>query len=91
MLQPNESKTAPEGDTPPPLDLHHLRLPRYEPGKAKARNANTVHKEKLSRIDLAAMWVTDHIGSVGFFLIILVWTMLWTGYNIAASEISGLH
>ena len=29
--------------------------------------------------------------SVGFFLIISGWTVLWTGYNILASEIPGLR
>ena len=28
---------------------------------------------------------------MGFFLIILTWTILWTGYNILASEVPGLH
>jgi len=91
MLQPDKLTSAPKGDAPAPFDLQHLRLPHYEPSETKARNANTVHKEGLSRLDVAAMWVTARIGSVGFFLIILVWTVLWTGYNIAASEVPGLH
>ena len=24
-----------------------------------------------------AVWITEHIGTMGFFLIILVWTILW--------------
>ena len=54
------------------------------------RNANQVHGENLSRLDRAAMWVTERIGSVGFFLIILVWTVLWTGYNLAATKFPAL-
>ncbi len=42
-------------------------------------------------LDRVAIAVTDKVGSFGFFLIILAWTVLWTGYNILASEISALH
>jgi uncharacterized membrane protein len=27
------------------------------------------------------MWITDHVGSMGFFLIIFVWTMVWLSWN----------
>jgi uncharacterized membrane protein len=35
--------------------------------------------------------ITDKVGSIGFFLIIAGWTVLWTGYNILASEVPALH
>lgn len=28
---------------------------------------------------------------MGFFLLIFTWTILWTGYNILASEVHALH
>jgi CRP-like cAMP-binding protein len=55
------------------------------------RNANVVHEQGLSRLDRLALAVTTRIGSVGFFLIIATWTVLWTGYNILASEVPALH
>jgi CRP-like cAMP-binding protein len=55
------------------------------------RNANVVHEESLSRLDQVAVWITDRVGSIGFFLIIAGWTVLWTGYNILASEVPALH
>jgi uncharacterized membrane protein len=68
-----------------------LRLPRYEPDSSAIRSANAVHSEGLSPLDKFAMAMTDKVGSMGFFLIILAWTVLWTGYNILASEVKLLH
>lgn len=47
-------------------------------------NVNVKHKEKLSTLDKAALWITDHVGSMGFFLIIFCWTALWLGWNTLA-------
>jgi CRP-like cAMP-binding protein len=55
------------------------------------RNANIVHEQSLSALDRLAIAITDKVGSIGFFLIIAVWTVLWTGYNILASEVPALH
>lgn len=68
-----------------------LRLPRYEPDSSAIRSANAVHSEGLSPLDKFAMVITDKVGSMGFFLIILAWTVLWTGYNILATEVKLLH
>ena len=55
------------------------------------RNANIVHEQGLSALDQLAIAITDKVGSIGFFLIIAGWTVLWTGYNILASEVPALH
>ena len=70
--------------------LHHLRLPRFGHDHPPVKNANEVHQDSMSPLDKAAVKVTDKVGSVGFFLIILCWTILWTGYNILATEVPGL-
>ncbi len=54
------------------------------------RNANLVHKQSLSALDRVAMAITNKVGSVGFFLIIAGWTVLWTSYNMAASLVPAL-
>ena len=56
-----------------------------------ARNANIVHGERLTALDRLAIAITDKVGSIGFFLCIAGWTVLWTGYNILASEVTALH
>src|SRR5258705_769302 len=55
------------------------------------RNANIVHERNLSALDKLAIAITDKVGSIGFFLIIAGWTVLWTGYNFLASEVPALH
>jgi CRP-like cAMP-binding protein len=55
------------------------------------RNANIVHEQGLSGLDRLAIAITDKVGSIGFFLIIVGWTVLWTGYNILASQVPALH
>ncbi len=48
-------------------------------------------RRRCSPLDKFAVKITDKVGSMGFFLIILGWTILWCGYNILATEIPGLH
>jgi Predicted membrane protein len=52
---------------------------------------NQAVRENFSALDRAAIAVTDKVGTMGFFLIIVTWTVLWTGYNILATKVSGLH
>jgi CRP-like cAMP-binding protein len=56
-----------------------------------SRNVNVVYEKSLNRLDRLAIAITNRVGSIGFFLIIAGWTVLWTGYNILASEIPALH
>lgn len=50
------------------------------------RNVNVRHKESLSALERIAVKVTDHVGSMGFFLIIFAWTLLWLGWNTLAPQ-----
>jgi uncharacterized membrane protein len=52
---------------------------------------NEAVRESLSGLDRLAIKVTDRVGTMGFFLIIVVWTVCWAGYNIVASKIPSLH
>ena len=42
------------------------------------------HKEKLTKIDKLAIWITNHVGTLGFFFIIFSWTVSWLGWNMFA-------
>lgn len=46
------------------------------------KNANTTHKEKLSPLEKLAVFITEKIGTMGFFFIIFIWTFSWLGWNI---------
>jgi uncharacterized membrane protein len=52
---------------------------------------NDQHKDKLTPLQKLALVITEKVGSMGFFFIILGWTILWCGYNILASEVDSLH
>jgi len=52
-----------------------------------SRNVNVVYEKSLKTLDRLAIAITNRVGSFGFFLIILGWTVVWTGYNILASEV----
>ena len=49
-------------------------------------NVNLKQKENLSSIDRLAVWITDNVGSMGFFLILFVWTVLWLVWNLSAPK-----
>ena len=62
--------------TTTPIGLAELRKIR--------RPLRNVHKdtiEKLSPIDKLAVAITERVGTMGFFLIILAWTVIWLGWN----------
>lgn len=81
-----------ETGAPKPNDIwEHLKLPAYQHNHPPVRNANEVHSGELSPLEKLAAKITDKVGSMGFFLLILSWTVLWCGYNILASQIKGLH
>jgi len=48
------------------------------------RDINKEIQQKLSALDRLAVWITNRVGSMGFFLIIFVWTIAWLGWNMFA-------
>lgn len=41
-------------------------------------------KNNLSFLDKLALWITNKVGSMGFFVVIFLWTLSWLGWNIIA-------
>jgi uncharacterized membrane protein len=62
-----------------PLSIEEIRKD-YKP----IRNVNLHHRERLSKMDKLALWITEHVGSMGFFIIIFLWTLVWLGWNTLA-------
>jgi uncharacterized membrane protein len=50
------------------------------------RNANIEAKQKLSALDKLALWITKNVGTMGFFFIIFIWTVVWLGWNWLAPK-----
>ena len=64
---------------------HNLR---HKPVEA---NVQTAYEATLSPMDRFAVRVTERVGSIGFFVLIMTWTIGWCGYNILASTFKPLH
>lgn len=67
--------------------MKHPALPSVEEIKKNykpIRNVNTQHRERLTPINKIALWITRHVGSMGFFMLIFCWTLLWLGWNTLA-------
>lgn len=50
------------------------------------KNVNKIHKSRLSKMDKLALFITERIGTMGFFFIIFAWTMIWLGWNVLAPK-----
>lgn len=48
------------------------------------QNVNKIHRERLTPLDKLAVFVTDRIGTMGFFFIIFGWTAIWLIWNIVS-------
>ena len=68
-----------ENHTPKTLkELKALRKP--------IRNVNIEAKQNLSTLDKLALWITTNVGTMGFFFIIFIWTVVWLGWNWLAPK-----
>lgn len=62
-----------------PLPLAELKRARRP-----IKNINIEYKERLSELERFAVWITERVGTMGFFLIIFLWTISWLGWNVLA-------
>jgi len=44
------------------------------------------NETKFSILDKFALWITKHVGTMGFFLIIFSWTLIWLTWNVLAPK-----
>jgi uncharacterized membrane protein len=61
-----------------------LRVEHYRHDHPPVRNVNQEFRESFTLMERIALWVTNHVGTFGFFLIIFAWTGLWLGWNTLA-------
>lgn len=60
-----------------PLKLVELKRRREEYMRSLKGDAKNV-----TALDKLALWITDKVGSMGFFVIIFCWTTCWLTWNI---------
>lgn len=63
-----------------------ISLENYRKSRLQLKNVDQDVKESFSRLDKFAIWITEKIGTIGFFLIIVLWTFVWLGWNIFVPE-----
>lgn len=61
-----------------------LSLDEFRKQRKPLRNVNREVSDNLSALDRLACWITNCVGTMGFFLIVLVWTVVWLGWNLLA-------
>ncbi len=64
-----------------PVSLTEIRK-RIKP----VRNVNAEHEQGLGALERLAVHITDHVGTMGFFLLIFAWTVCWLGWNSLAPK-----
>lgn len=50
------------------------------------KNTNHIHQENLSTPEKFALWITNKIGTMGFFGLIFFWTISWLSWNTLAPD-----
>ena len=48
------------------------------------RNTYAELKKDMGKLEKVALWITDHVGTMTFFLLIVAWTIFWLGWNLLA-------
>ena len=66
--------------------MAHLSLERLAEIRRNhpLRNTYAEIKAEMGQLDKLAVWITEHVGTMAFFLLILGWTVLWLGWNFLA-------
>ena len=64
---------------PPSLEeLARLRKP--------VQDVNAEHERELTRLEKMATFMSDHVGTPGFFFIVIFWTIFWLSWNLLAPK-----
>ena len=69
------------GDAAAPLTLEQIRKRYKSPTPALKET-----KKKATTLDKMAVWITERVGTMGFFLVIFVWTAIWYLYLRNSAE-----
>jgi uncharacterized membrane protein len=61
-------------------------LAQIKAARKPLHNVHTEHAKSLRPLERLAVWITTRVGTMGFFLIILTWTVCWLGWNALAPK-----
>ncbi|MFZ2522176.1 MAG: DUF1003 domain-containing protein [Minisyncoccia bacterium] len=63
-----------------------ISLEEIKKNRKPLRDVNKEHKERLSSLDWFAILINRKVGTMGFFLVIFFWTVIWFGWNVLGPE-----
>ena len=69
------------------MTLSPGRPPSRQEVIRRRKALRNVHKEVVARVgplDRLAVWITENVGTMGFFILVCAWTILWLGWNFLA-------
>lgn len=69
--------------------MKHNDVPSFEElikSSSPIGNVNSKHRAHLTKTNKLALWITQHVGSMGFFGIIFFWTISWLSWNTLAPQ-----
>ena len=73
--------------SPPAIALPKpMSLAEFKKTRKHLRDVNREHHARLKPLDLLALWITTRVGTMGFFLIIFGWTVVWLSWNMLAPK-----
>ncbi len=71
-------------DSPP--SMPPMSLEAFRQARKPLRNINKEQRETLTPLNRLAVWTTDRVGTMGFFLTIFAWTVIWLSWNLLAPK-----
>jgi len=58
--------------------MRNIRAQQFQNDtRTHVRDVNAEHKAQLSTLERMAVYITNRVGTPGFFLIIITWTITW--------------
>lgn len=69
---------------PQQQSMHDHAQTKHAHPQRPVRNINMEHQQALHCAERLALAITQRVGTMGFFLAILSWTILWLGWNLLA-------
>jgi uncharacterized membrane protein len=63
---------------------HPLTIAQLKAKLLSIRQPHREHSQGLNASEKLALIITQRVGTIGFFFIILTWTVLWIGWNTIA-------
>jgi uncharacterized membrane protein len=53
-------------------------------GTAATPGSDDLNIRAANRLDRLALWITVRVGSMGFFVVVFAWTVIWLSWNMLA-------